>query len=55
MMTLIPPILAKDEDALKKAGNVLTKMAIVLVIIFLLKPLLHFLGSILDFDISCLV
>ena len=55
MMTLIPPILAKDAEALKKAGNVLTKMAIVLVIIFLLRPLLQFLGSILGFDVSCIV
>ena len=55
MMILIPPILAKDAEALKKAGSTLTKLAIVLVIIFLFKPLLKFLGSILDFDVSCLV
>ena len=55
MMTLIPPILAKDADALKKAGVTLAKMAAVLIIIFLLRPLLHFLGSVLDFDVSCLV
>ncbi len=55
MMVLIPPILAKDADALKKAGSTLAKMAIVLVIIFLFKPLLTFLGDILDFDTSCIL
>lgn len=55
MMTLVPPILAKDADALKKAGSTLTKMAIILVIIFLFKPLLNFIGGLLDFDTSCIV
>ena len=55
MMVLIPPILAKDADALKKAGSTLTKMAIILIIIFLLKPLLSFLGKLLDFDVTCFI
>ena len=55
MMSLIPSIIAKDADALKKASSTLQKMAIILVIIFLFKPLLNFLGTILGFDISCLV
>ena len=55
MMVLIPPILAKDADALKKAGSTLAKMAIILVIIFLFKPLLSFLGNLLDFDTSCIL
>ena len=55
MMVLIPPIIAKDADALKKAGGTLTKMAIILVIIFLFKPLLKFIGNVLDFDVSCLL
>ncbi len=54
MMTLIPPILAKDADALKKASKTLVTMAIILVIIFLFRPLLRFLGNLLDFDISCI-
>ena len=54
MMILIPPVMSKDADALKKASGTLTKMAIVLVIIFLFKPLLNFLGTLLDFDVSCL-
>ena len=37
MMILIPPILSKDSDALKKASSTLVTMAIILVIIFLLE------------------
>ena len=55
MMVLIPPILSKDSDALKKAFKTLTTMAIILVIIFLFKPLLRFIGNILDFDLSCII
>ena len=55
MMTLIPPIISKDADALKKATKTLTTMAIILVIIFLFKPLLRFIGNILEFDTSCIL
>ncbi len=55
MMVLIPPVLAKDADALKKASKTLVTMAIILVVIFLFRPLLRFLGSILDFDTSCIL
>ncbi len=54
MMTLIPPILAKDADALQKASKTLVNMAIILVVIFIFKPLLRFIGSLLEFDISCI-
>ena len=54
MMVLIPPILAKDADALKKASKTLTNMAIILVIIFIFRPLIRFIGSLLEFDISCI-
>lgn len=53
MMTLIPPILAKDADALKKAGKTLVTMAIILVAIFLFRPLLRFIGNVAGFDASC--
>ena len=54
MMILIPPILAKDADALKKASKKLVNMAIILVIIFIFRPILRFIGSILDFDNICI-
>ena len=54
MMVLIPPILAKDQDGLKKATSTLVKMAIILVIIFLFPSLLRILGGILGFDLSCI-
>ena len=55
MMILIPPILAKDADALKKVSKKLIAMAIILVVIFLFRPLLQFIGNILDFDTSCII
>ncbi len=55
MITLIPPILEKDADALKKASKTLITMVIVLVVVFLVKPLISFIGNLLDFDISCVI
>ena len=54
MMLLIPPIVAKDADALKKAGKILVNLAIVLIVIFLFKPVLAFIGNLLQFDSSCI-
>ena len=55
MMVLIPPILAKDADALKKSSKTLVNMAIILIIIFLFRPILKFIGNLLDFDTSCIL
>ena len=55
MMLLLPAIIAKDADGLKKASKTLVSMAIILVVIFLLPGLLRFLGKIAGFDVSCLV
>lgn len=54
MMILIPPILSKDSDALKKASSTLVTMAIILVIIFLFPTILRVIGSVLGFDLSCI-
>ena len=55
MMSLIPAIMAKDADGLKKAEKKLVLMAIILLCIFLLPYLARFIGNIFDFDISCIV
>ena len=54
MMILIPAVVAKDADGLKKASKTLVDMAIILVIIFMFPGLLRFMGKIIDFDISCI-
>ena len=54
MLILVPPILAKDADALKKATKVLIDLAIVLIIILLFRPLIRLMGNILELDISCI-
>ena len=53
MMLLIPPIISKDADALTKAGKTLVNLALVLMVIFLFKPILAFIGNLLQFDSSC--
>lgn len=55
MMTLIPPIMAKDAEALKKSSKTLVTIAIILMIVFLFRPLLSFIGNLLDFDTSCIL
>ncbi len=55
MMVLLPAIIAKDADGLKKASKILVTMAIILVVIFLFVPLARFIGKLAGFDISCIL
>lgn len=55
MIKLIPVIMSKDANGLKKVSGELVKMAIILLIILMLPWLSRLLGKILGFDISCLV
>ena len=53
MITLIPAVMSKDADGLKKAEKKLVLMAIILLCIFLLPYLVHWIGSLFDYDTSC--
>ena len=55
MLTLLPAVMNKDADALKKASKKLVSMGIVLAVIFMLPSLARIIGSILGFDISCII
>ncbi len=55
MVTLIPAVMSKDADGLKKASKKLVSMAVILAVIFLLPSLLRIIGDLLGFDISCIV
>ncbi len=55
MITLIPAVMAKDAEGLKKAQKTLVTMAIILLCIFLLPYLVRWIGNILGYDISCLI
>ena len=55
MITLIPAITAKDTDGLKKAEKQLVLMAVILIIIFLLKPIISFIGGLFDYDLTCIL
>lgn len=53
MISLIPALIAKDAEALKKAQSKCITMAIVLVLILLLPTLLTFMGNIFGYDLTC--
>lgn len=53
MISLIPALIAKDAEALKKAQSKCITMAIVLVLILLLPTLLTFIGKIFGYDLTC--
>ena len=53
MISLIPAVMAKDSDGLKKAEKKLLYMAIILLCIFLLPTLIKFIGKVFDYDITC--
>ena len=55
MITLIPAVLAKDADGLKKASKKLVMMAIILAIIFLFPTVINLIGKLFNFDISCII
>ena len=55
MIILIPPLVAKDADQLKKASGTLVKMGIVLVLVLIFRPIARLIGTILDYDISCII
>ena len=54
MISLIPALISKDADALKKAQTKCVTMAIVLVLIILLPTLLTFIGNLFGYDLSCI-
>ncbi|MBR4178299.1 MAG: hypothetical protein IKR57_03000 [Bacilli bacterium] len=55
MIVLIPAITAKDADGLKKAEKELVIMAVILIVIFLLKPIIAFIGKLFDYDLTCIL
>ena len=55
MIVLIPAIASKDTDGLKKSQKQLISMAIILVVIFLLKPLISFIGYLFEYDLTCIL
>ncbi len=55
MISLVPAVISKDQDALKKAAKKCTYMAIILALIFLLPLLARVIGNMFEFDISCFV
>ena len=55
MITLIPPLVSKDADALKKAGNKCIRLGIVLLVIGVFPTLVRVIGRLFGYDLSCLL
>ena len=55
MLILIPPIVSKDADALKKASKTLVILGIILMAAIAFRPIIRLFGSLLGYDISCIV
>lgn len=53
MIILLPAVIAKDADALKKSEKKLITLAIVLVLIMLLPTLIIATGNLFGYDLSC--
>ena len=54
MMTLIPAVVSKDPEALKKAGNKCVKLAGVLLVIGVFPTILKVIARIFGYDMSCI-
>lgn len=53
-LTLVPAVTSGDADALKKAGKKCVTLAIILAAIGLFPTILHVIGNICGFDLSCI-
>lgn len=53
MLIILPAVISKDADALKKSEKKLIILAIVLILIILLPTLLNIIGNIFGYDLSC--
>ena len=54
MITLIPAVISKDADGLKKAEKKLVTMAIVLAAIGIFPTFVSIIGGIFGFDLTCI-
>ncbi len=54
MITLVPAIISKDADGLKKAGRKLVVMSVVLAIIGILPSIIYLIGVIFGYDLTCI-
>ncbi len=54
MIVLIPAVISKDADGLKKAGRKLIVMAVVLAIIGILPSIIYLIGQLFGYDLTCI-
>lgn len=54
MIALVPAVMSKDADGLKKAQSKCISMAIILAVILVFPSILRFIGNALGLDVSCI-
>ena len=54
MLIMIPPITSKNYDALNEALKKVIRMLIILAIILVLPVIIRVIGTMFDFDLSCI-
>ena len=55
MLVLLPAVLAKDADALKKASKTLVSLSVVLALVIIFKPIVRIIGTLFEYDVSCII
>jgi len=54
MLLVVPAVVAKDAESLKKASRQLMIMGIILALIIIFRPLVRIIGTIFEYDVSCI-
>ena len=55
MLILLPAVVTKDADSLKKSSQTLAKMGILLALVIIFKPLVRIIATLLEYDVSCIL
>lgn len=55
MLILVPAVVTKDADSLKKSSKKLAMLGIILMLVIIFKPLVRMIASLLEYDITCIL
>ena len=55
MLILVPAVVTKDADSLKKSSKKLAMLGIILMLVIIFKPLVRMIATLLEYDITCIL
>ena len=55
MLILVPAVVTKDADSLKKSSKKLAMLGIILMLVIIFKPLVRIIATLLEYDITCIL